>query len=59
MTYSFMMCGVDEAGRGPVMGPLVVCAVFVEDDAALKDLGVKDSKKLTPKAREKLYDRII
>ncbi len=43
MTYSFMMCGVDEAGRGPVMGPLVVCAVFVEGDAALKDLGVKDS----------------
>ena len=59
MRYPFMMCGVDEAGRGPVMGPLVVCAVFIEDDAALKDLGVKDSKKLTPKAREKLYDRII
>lgn len=54
-----MFCGVDEAGRGPVMGPLVVGAVYVEDDEALRELGVKDSKKLTPKRREALYDQII
>ena len=54
-----MFCGVDEAGRGPVMGPLVVGAVYVDDDVALRELGVKDSKKLSPKRREELYDRII
>ncbi len=54
-----MFCGVDEAGRGPVMGPLVVGAVYVEDDEALRELDVKDSKKLTPKRREALYDQII
>ncbi len=53
-----MFCGVDEAGRGSVMGPLVVGAVFVEDDSALREIGVKDSKKLTPKQREAMYDRI-
>lgn len=54
-----MFCGVDEAGRGPVLGPLVVGAVYVEDDAELREIGVKDSKKLTPKRREALYDQII
>ena len=54
-----MFCGVDEAGRGSVMGPLVVGAVYVEDDAFLKDIGVRDSKKLTPKSREWMYDRIV
>ena len=54
-----MFCGVDEAGRGPVMGPLVVGAVYVEDDAVLKEIGVRDSKKLTPKRREAMYDQII
>lgn len=53
-----MFCGVDEAGRGSVMGPLVVGAVFVEDDDALKTMGVKDSKKLTPKRREAMYEEI-
>ena len=54
-----MFCGVDEAGRGSVMGPLVVGAVYVEDDGFLKDIGVRDSKKLTPKSREWMYDRIV
>ena len=54
-----MFCGVDEAGRGPVMGPLVVGAVYVDDDTPLRELGVKDSKKLSPKRREELYDHII
>jgi len=53
-----MFCGVDEAGRGSVMGPLVVGVVYVEDDGLLKEIGVKDSKKLTPKSRERMYDEI-
>ena len=54
-----MFCGVDEAGRGPVMGPLVVGAVYVEDDDVLRSIGVKDSKKLTPRRREVMYDEIV
>ena len=53
-----MHCGVDEAGRGSVMGPLVVGAVFVDSDEPLTSIGVKDSKKLTPKRREAMYDEI-
>lgn len=54
-----MHCGIDEAGRGSVMGPLVVGVVFTESDDALLGIGVKDSKKLTPKKRETMYDMII
>ncbi len=53
-----MYCGVDEAGRGSVMGPLVVGAVFVGSDDLLLDIGVKDSKKLTPKKREAMYEQL-
>lgn len=53
-----MMCGVDEAGRGPMFGPLVVGAVSCDDDAVLQEIGVKDSKKLTPKARDRMFDKI-
>jgi len=53
------MCGVDEAGRGPAMGPLVVGAVAAEDDDAFRQMGVKDSKQLTPRARDRLYDQIV
>ncbi|MBO5669823.1 MAG: ribonuclease HII, partial [Candidatus Methanomethylophilaceae archaeon] len=42
-----------------VMGPLVVGAVYVEDDTELMELGVRDSKKLTPKRREAMFDRIL
>ena len=49
-----MICGVDEAGRGPVIGPLVVAAVSVEDDSSLRRLKVRDSKQLTPVRREEL-----
>jgi len=52
------ICGVDEAGRGPVLGPIVVAGVMVEDDSALKKLGVKDSKKLTPARRLELVDQV-
>lgn len=54
-----MHCGVDEAGRGSVMGPLVVGAVWVEDDGILSRIGVRDSKKLTPKVRERMYAEIV
>lgn len=48
------ICGVDEAGRGPVIGPMVVVGLMVEDDKALRIMKVKDSKKLTPARREEL-----
>jgi ribonuclease HII len=53
--------GVDEAGRGSILGPLVVAGVSVRESKVpkLKQMGVKDSKKLTPKARGRLYDEIV
>ena len=54
-----MRCGVDEAGRGSVMGPLVVGAVWSHDDDILSKIGVRDSKKLTPKVRERMYGEIV
>lgn len=53
--------GVDEAGRGSILGPLVVAGVSVKESKIprLKELGVRDSKLLTVKAREKLFDEII
>ncbi len=53
-----MICGVDEAGRGPVVGPLVVAGVCVESDAPLRQLNVRDSKKLSPEKREALAPEI-
>ncbi len=53
-----MICGVDEAGRGPVLGPLVVAGVMVESDVPLRQLNVRDSKKLTPERRELLAPEI-
>jgi len=53
-----VICGVDEAGRGPVLGPLVVAGVAVESDAALRQLQVRDSKKLSPARREALAPEI-
>lgn len=54
-----MYCGVDEAGRGSVMGPLVVGVVYVGSDDRLSEIGVNDSKKLTPKMRERMYEEIV
>ena len=51
-----LVAGVDEAGRGPVIGPLVIAGVMFEeaDLSKLIDLGVKDSKLLTSQKRETL-----
>ncbi|MBN1785780.1 MAG: ribonuclease HII [Candidatus Methanofastidiosa archaeon] len=53
------MIGMDEAGRGPVLGPLVVAAMQIDDERFLKDIGVRDSKRLSPKRRERLYQELI
>lgn len=49
-----MLCGIDEAGRGPVLGPLVVAGVLVENEHDLSNLKVRDSKKLTAERRTNL-----
>ena len=56
-----LVAGVDEAGRGCVIGPLVVAGVAVQTEnlPLLAELGVKDSKLLTAKKREALYPEII
>ena len=51
------ICGVDEAGRGPLCGPVVAAAVILPKDCIIE--GVNDSKKLSEKKREMLYDEII
>ncbi|MCB1989618.1 MAG: ribonuclease HII, partial [Burkholderiaceae bacterium] len=53
---SGLMAGVDEAGRGPLAGPVVAAAVILDDLQPIA--GLADSKKLTPSRREKLYDEI-
>jgi ribonuclease HII len=53
-----MICGVDEAGRGPCFGPLVVAGILAENDTELVRIGVNDSKQLTPKKREQLAPQI-
>ena len=52
-----MICGIDEAGRGPLAGPVVVASVIMPSDSMIE--GVNDSKKVSEKKREKLYDQII
>lgn len=49
-----MIAGIDEAGRGPVIGPMVMAILACEDEAALARLGAKDSKQLLPAQREKI-----
>lgn len=50
------ICGIDEAGRGPLAGPVVVAAVIMPKDSMIE--GVNDSKKVSEKKREKLYEEI-
>jgi ribonuclease HII len=51
-----IICGIDEAGRGPAFGPMIICGVcFYKDQVEiLKNIGVKDSKKLSSKKRKEL-----
>ncbi|WP_234264726.1 ribonuclease HII [Hydrogenophaga sp. NFH-34] len=51
-----LVAGVDEAGRGPLAGPVVAAAVILDDRAPIQ--GLADSKKLTARQRERLYDEI-
>lgn len=51
-----LVAGVDEAGRGPLAGPVVAAAVILDDTRRIR--GIKDSKVLTPLARERLYEEI-
>lgn len=51
------ICGIDEAGRGPLAGPVVVASVIMPENSMIE--GVNDSKKVSEKKREELYERII
>ena len=51
------ICGIDEAGRGPLAGPVVVGAVIMPKDSFIE--GVNDSKKISEKKRERIYEQII
>ena len=55
------ICGIDDAGRGSMLGPLVISGISIDKKnlRKLSLLGVKDSKKLSPKNRELLYKKII
>ena len=52
-----LICGIDEAGRGPLAGPVCAAAVILPEGIEIE--GLNDSKKLTEKKREKLYDVIM
>lgn len=54
--YSYI-CGIDEVGRGPLAGPVVACAVILPKDCNI--LYINDSKQLSEKKREELYDEIM
>ncbi len=51
--------GIDEAGRGPVLGPLVMTGAMIENEKPLENLGIKDSKLILPKKREEIYQKLI
>ena len=60
-TKFVQICGIDDAGRGSMLGPLVIAGISLDKKnlRKLSSLGVKDSKKLSPKLREYLYKKII
>ena len=55
------ICGIDDAGRGSMIGPLVIAGVSIKKQNLkyLRSIGVRDSKKLTPAMREILYKKIL
>ncbi len=58
---SELKIGVDEAGRGPVIGPLVVCALCIpeSDENVLREFGARDSKELSPAERRSISEKIL
>jgi len=54
-----IVCGVEEAGRGPVIGPMVMAACWSDDEEAVRKAGAKDSKQLTPAQREAVFERLL
>ena len=58
---SGLKIGVDEAGRGPVIGPLVVCAMCIpeNDEGVLREIGARDSKELSPAKRHSISEKIL
>ncbi len=58
MTWDFgNICGIDEAGRGPLAGPVVVASAIMPKDSMIE--GVNDSKKVSEKKRERVFEAII
>jgi ribonuclease HII len=58
--WMVLICGVDDAGRGPVIGPMVIAGVAIDekDIEKLREIGVTDSKLLSPVQRERMFDQI-
>ena len=54
--HNYIVAGIDEAGRGPLAGPVVASAVIIDNTNII--LGIKDSKKFSKKKRELLYEQI-
>ncbi len=56
-----LICGIDEAGRGPVIGPLVIAGVVISEKNLFKltELDVRDSKLISPNRREELFEEIL
>ncbi|MEM0231207.1 MAG: ribonuclease HII [Candidatus Woesearchaeota archaeon] len=56
-----IVCGIDEAGRGPVIGPMVICGACFEEGSSdgLRSIGIKDSKLLSVSARNRLFKEIV
>ena len=56
-----LICGIDDAGRGSLVGPLVIAGISIKKKnvSKLRSLGVQDSKKLSSKSREKLFPQIL
>jgi len=53
-----VICGVDEAGKGAVLGPMVIAAVGCRNQSDFREFGIRDSKQLTPARREVLFEEI-
>ncbi len=55
-----LICGIDEAGRGPIIGPLVICGAMIEEEELSKliEVKIKESKQLTPKQRREFFGKL-